>query len=164
MTLLHRTLLISLLVLPGCYAHYPQRWEPLAPGLPYCSSISGIYNAKGSGSRSLAPRVLADEKSQLENAERVELHVEDGIFTVTVHSVDKQLQSKQFREDKGEYSCDDGKIRMSHVIADGFGARRNRVVLSKTLSGALVVEDAGEGLGFYLVPLAGSEFLRFEPY
>lgn len=167
-------LLISLMVLPGCYAHYPPRWEPLEPGLPDCSSISGIYNAKGDGSRfaepNLAPRVLlsppawSGETSHLEDAERVELHVEGGIFTVTVHSVDKQLQSRQFHEDKGEYSCDDGKIRMSNLSADGMGAWRMRIVLSRTLAGTLVVEDGGEGLGFYFVPIAGSEYLRFEPY
>lgn len=168
MILQGRICALSLLMLSGCYAHYPSTWKPLESGQQDCSSISGVYQAKGSGSRyatpHLAPRVLQDEKIRLVDAERVELRVENGVLAVAVFSAVRQLQARQFLIDKGEYSCDGGKLRMSYVLADGFGARRNRVVLSKTVDGALVVEDAGEGLGFFVVPIAGSEFLRFEPY
>lgn len=168
MTLKYQLCALWLLVLSGCYAHYPSSWKPLESAQRDCSSISGTYRPTGSGSRygvpRLAPRVLQDEKIRLEDAERVELRMENDVMTVAVFSAARQLQARQFLASKGEYICDDSKIRMSHVVVDGFGVRRNRAILSKAADGALVVEDAGEGLGFFFLPIAGSEFLRFEPY
>lgn len=156
------------LTISGCYSQYPSNWDPLNSGQNECASISGVYYARGSGSRygipHLAPRVLQDEKFRPMDAERVQLEVNNRVLTVVVFSAEKQLRSRQFQADTGEYICEGGKIRMTHVVVDALGARRNRIVLSKTLDGALVVEDSGEGLGFFVVPIAGSEYLRFEPY
>ena len=160
--------ILSLLTLAGCYARYPAAWVPLESEPQDCSSISGAYQGIGSGSRfgapNLAPRILMDENFGPVEVEKVEIRVGEDVLSVTVIGTDQQQYARKYSAADGGFRCEDGKIHLSDFKVDGWGARRNRTILSQTVAGALVVEDAGEGFGFFVVPIAGSEFLRFEPY
>lgn len=157
--------MLALIALAGCYTRYPAQWGALEPAQPGCTQISGRYEAfTPDRSRSLAPRILESEQVDLPNAAWVELNVTDDVLAIAVHSQDTMLVGKQLSAAEGEYRCIDGRIALSHFRADGWGARRNRALLAKTQAGELIVEDAGEGLGFYVIPIAGSEYIRFRRY
>jgi len=167
-TLRNFVLWLTLFLLTGCYAHYPADW-PVTPAVQDdCSQLSGVYEPWGSGSRyavpRLAPRLLQDWRRDLDEAQRVELRVRQGVMSVTVHSAETQIATREYEQGGGEYQCANGVIQMARVVTDGYGVRRESIALSRTTDGALVVEDRGEGLGFFFIPIAGSEYLRFEPY
>ena len=163
---------LSWVMLCGCisFPNYPPNWAPLESARPDCVSIGGVYHNAGGGSRfggpHLAPRVFFETKDRalFEGTDRVAIAVtSNGKLEVTAFSQDRPLRIKQYFADKDEYRCDNGKIRMAHFTSL-FGLARESVILSKSTDGALVVEDGAVGALFLLIPVAGFEWLRFEPY
>ncbi len=164
---------LSCMMLCGCvsYPNYPSSWASLESAQQDCLSIGGVYHNIGAGSRygapHLAPRLFQDVKDQalFKGVDRVEVAViKDGTLEVTALNQDWPLRSKKYFATKDEYRCNDGKIEIAHFAVDLSGARREWVILSKSIDGTLVVEDGALGMMIFILPVAGFEWLRFKPY
>ena len=185
MSYMRRALLsLNSIMLCGCvsYPNYPSSWPSLESARQDCLSINGVYHNRGDWSRSggsrsyLAPRLLRDinrsdldmfskDKALTEGVDRVEIAVtKEGKLEITARDLSLVVKSKELFASKDEYKCNDGKIEIADFIVGITGARQESVILSKSIDGALVVKDGAAGLMLFVLPVAGNDWHRFEPF
>ena len=171
-------LLLYCMMLCGCviYPNYPSSWASLESAQQDCFLIGGVYHNKGDGGRygvpHLTQRLFRDEfgwpvkdRDLIDFVDSVEVAVtKEGALEVTARSRDRSVKKKQLFANKEEYRCNDGKIEIVQSVVDSTGPRRQSVILSKSIDGALVVQDGALGLGLFVIPIADFEWQRYKPY
>ena len=162
-------LAIACLCSAGCTIaenSYPVAWESLdPPAADHCRGLLGSYADRGERTdEPTKPSLtlqLFGEHSDWEQATRVELAMADAnTLDVTAWSGEKRLEFVSLRNDKGDFSCDRGRLIVysRRWIATYVLSGRQRMTIELIPSGRNVVAEVDElsyGLIFIIWPIAG---------